>query len=230
LFEGARKNWKYVAKAILFSIVFWLAQFSYQFFFFSAGNIQLSLVRSFSFTGTTLIALALLAGPFALFFPKRSFVVHRRTIGVIGFGYVLLHITAALNFVFGADLSKAYFSLDPFENAVVFGGLAQILFFPVWLSSTDWAVQKLGYKNWKTVHRLVYFGFIFSIAHFSRMNVQAILSPPGLLLAAATILAIVFQLAGFARTLQRKKSLLAAIMGLLIILFGLVLLSLVFSR
>jgi DMSO/TMAO reductase YedYZ heme-binding membrane subunit len=34
------------------------------------------------------------------------------------------------------------------------------------ITSTDWALKKLGFFKWKTIQRLVYIAFALSLAHF----------------------------------------------------------------
>lgn len=230
LFEGAQKNIKYVIKAVLLGMLFWLLQFAFQYIALAPNTIETSLIRSFAFTGATLIGISFLIGPLFTLFPRYNFIFHRRTFGVIGFGFILLHIFSVSSFVFAGNIMAAYATLDPFTNPLVFGGMAQFIFLLLFVTSTDWALVKLKNKNWKTIHRLGYFAYIFAILHFTLTNPPALATPPGYLLTLVTILAVVFQVAGFAKTISKQKKAMPAIIGALIILFGLVLFWLAFNR
>ena len=96
LFEGARQNKKFVAKFILFALIFWLLQFSFQYYFAvpnepesslfkGAGNLlQTSLVRSLAFSGATFFAIALLLSSFFRWKPNYAKYWHvRRSLGVM---------------------------------------------------------------------------------------------------------------------------------------------------
>ncbi len=224
MFEGAIKNWKSVLIFLLFSVIFWLAQFAWQYFDpanagFPIEVYKIALVRSFAFTGTTFIAAALLSSVIFKFRPK--FAVHwptRRNFGVVGTFFVIAHIFAATGLYFAFNLSQVYFSLDPFVNPIIFGALALPIFIIVSIVSTDWVQQKLG-ANWKTVQRLVYIAFMFAIFHFTKQNPAALAGPPWLLLAAVTILAIVGELYWFIKiTIDRKKITAGTLIGAAIIL------------
>ena len=104
LFEGARQNKKFVAKFILFALIFWLLQFSFQYYFAvpnepesslfkGAGNLlQTSLVRSLAFSGATFFAIALLLSSFFRWKPNYAKYWHvRRSFGVMGFVFIFFH-------------------------------------------------------------------------------------------------------------------------------------------
>ncbi len=228
LFEGAIKNWKYVLTAVIAGVVFWFLQFCYQYFFVSAGHLDLSLIRSFAFSGATLIALALLVGPVFKLWPNINFVVHRRTFGVIGFAFIILHFGTVNTFVFGGNPWVAYTILDPFQNPLIFGAIGYFIFLVLFITSTDWATQKLSFKNWKTLHRLVYFGFILSVVHFSLINPAALDNLAGNLLRLLTFLVFAFELIAFVKISLRDKKLLPIAVGIFIILFALALFWLAF--
>src|SRR3989344_6921172 len=154
LFSGARHNWKFALKFMVFSVVFWLIQFGYQFFALTPGEIENALIRSFAFSGATFFGLALLSS--ALFKWKPQFAKYwtiRRSLGVMGFVFTFLHVSTATQFLFQGNPANWFLSLNPFENPVIFGVIAYPIFALLALTSTDWAVFKLKTK-WKTIHRL----------------------------------------------------------------------------
>src|SRR3989344_8293117 len=237
LFEGARQNKKFVAKFILFALIFWLLQFSFQYYFAvpnepesslfkGAGNLlQTSLVRSLAFSGATFFAIALLLSSFFRWKPNYAKYWHvRRSFGVMGFVFIFFHFQSVLNFYFLGNLFALLPSINPFLNPIVFGLLAFPIFFLMFLTSTDWAFDKLGAKKWKTLHRLVYFGFMFGVFHFLLINPPILMSFPGYLLILITFSALAGELYWFIQTvLTKKSSTLATIIGILIILLYLLL-------
>ncbi|MBI4015736.1 MAG: FAD-dependent oxidoreductase [Candidatus Aenigmarchaeota archaeon] len=218
----------YIAKTAALLILFWAVQFVYQYFSFSNGSLSLSLVRASSFSGATLIGIAIMLGPLSLLKPKYNFVEYRRTFGVGGFTIIILHALSAIAYVYGFDFAALFFSLNPFANAVLFGVFAFAIFLPLYSTSTDWAVRKLGFARWKAIHRLIYVGYIFSILHYTRMNPPALFTPPGYLLISVTVLVIALQLAGFVTKIRRGESGKGKYIGAAIISFGAILFLLAF--
>lgn len=222
LFVGARKNWKFVLVFILLSVLFWLLQFGFQFYLLKAP-LDRALIRSFSLSGGTLIALSLLCSPIFKWFPKYAkYWAVRRSLGVMGVALIGLHAFSAIFFVFNWDLDSLFFSWNPIENPVLFGVFALPIFFLVALVSTDWAMQKLGTK-WKAIQRLVYLAFWAAAFHFLRINPTALMNPFGYLLLATTFLALSSELYWFLQTVFKKKSFsLGTALGILFIFLYLV--------
>lgn len=224
LFEGAIKNWQFTAKFIAISIAFFLIQFAYQFYFFSAGQpIEVMLIRTAAFSGAMFTVLALLSSILFKFRPVYAkYWTVRRALGVMGVVFILAHIYYAISFGMQWNLSYIFGLLDPFANPLFMGLIGIVFLFIVFLTSTDWAVQKLGGK-WKTVQRLVYFGQYAMIFHFLLINPAAIMTPPGYILIALTALLLLGQLYWFVKiTMDRKKITIGSAIGILIILLYLI--------
>ncbi|MEW6035106.1 MAG: FAD-dependent oxidoreductase [Candidatus Micrarchaeota archaeon] len=227
LFEGARKNIAYVLKASALALVFWSLQFLYQFFLALPGQAERAIILASSFSGATLIAVALMLGPVAVLWPKLNFTAHRRSFGVWGFTFIICHATAASLF-YGLIPDALLANLNPYENPIVFGALAFSLFLPIYLTSTDWAVARLGFRNWKAVHRLVYLAFLFATLHYATINPDLFWSASKILLMAATAAAYALELAAYFRTITKKPSLWAILYGGGLVAFGAILLYLAF--
>lgn len=92
----------------------------------------------------------------------------RKPLGLYSFLYVFIHLGI---FVF----SYGYFGqaidwLFVWQEATqrryaLVGSLAFLILLPLALTSTNWAMRKLG-KNWKRLHRLVYVAAVLAIAHY----------------------------------------------------------------
>lgn len=229
LFEGARKDWRYVAKISLAAIAFWVLQFAYQFFFLVPGEIAGALVRSFALAGATMISFALIIGPLSKIVPKYNFVPHRRAVGVWGFSFILMHISSVVNFYFLGDVTGLYYDLNPYVNPIIFGIMAAALFVPMYLTSTDWAVEKLGFKKWKMVHRMVYLAYIFSVLHYTQINPALLENLAGYLLIAATVAAFGLELAAFAKSALQNPKRIGVGIGIAIILLAAVLFYFAYS-
>lgn len=176
-FAGARKDWRFVLKFIALSVAFWLLQLAHQFLVLSPGQLGISLVRASGLAGATFFGFALLSSSLFKWHPAwAKYWYVRRSFGVMGFVFVLGHVLFAQQVVFQWNLQATLFSLNPFENPAVFGMLAFPVFFLMAITSSDWAADKLGYSRWKALHRLVYFGYLFAVFHFLRINPQGLMN------------------------------------------------------
>jgi len=186
---------------IALAIAFWLIQFAYQFYVLIPEQLNGSLVRSFALAGATFIGTALLLSSVFKFRPDLGkYWYVRRMFGVMGFTFAAFHVISVLNFLFQWDVGAIYWSLNPFENPLIFGSLGFPIFFLMFLTSTDWAFEKLGTK-WKTIHRLVYFGYWAIVSHFLLINPELLMNLAGYLLLLITFLAITGQLYWFLKNL-----------------------------
>ena len=205
LFEGAIKNWQFTLKFIAFSIVFFLLEFAFQFYLNSTGDLHASLVRSLGLSGATFVSSALLSSAVFRFQPKYAkYWTVRRGLGVTGFVFIFFHILAATQFYFKWDAGMEYFSLNPLENPIIFGAFSFLILIPVALTSTDWAMAKMG-GNWKTVQRLVYVAFWAMIFHFLTIAPQQLTNPAGYILLLITFLALAGELYWFLKTAMQKN-------------------------
>lgn len=207
LFEGAARNWKFVLGFVALSIALWLAQFAYQFYAVSAGDVGSSLVRSFAFTGATMIGASLFSSALFKWVPGLArHIPVRRSLGVVGAFFIFLHVLGALNFMLAWDASLVFVALNPFQNPLIFGMLALPIFAIMALTSTDWAVGRLGFNRWKSVHRLVYVGYLLAVFHFLLVNPPALMNAAGYALIAMTFLAVAGELFWFVKTVWLRKS------------------------
>ena len=98
---------------------------------------------------------------FPNFKPLKIIVRHRRMMGVSCFVYALLHLTIYL-----LDYSTLTEMLENFTRPfIVSGALAFIILLAMAITSTNWAVKKMGFKKWKSLHRLVYLAVFLAFLH-----------------------------------------------------------------
>ena len=72
LFEGAIKNWKFVVTFVTLAVIFWLLEFSYQFYVLIPGELYGSLLRSFALAGASFIGTALFLSSIFRWFPEHA--------------------------------------------------------------------------------------------------------------------------------------------------------------
>jgi methionine sulfoxide reductase heme-binding subunit len=89
----------------------------------------------------------------------------RRMLGLFAFFYGTLHLFTYLwfdkNFVLAdilADVAKRRFITVGFSGFV--------LMIPLAVTSTAWAIRKMGGKRWQVLHRLIYFSAIAGVIHY----------------------------------------------------------------
>jgi DMSO/TMAO reductase YedYZ heme-binding membrane subunit len=165
------RSWLPALRMQLLATILWFAQFAYQYLILLDGELRGSLIRSFALTGTTLITLSLLSSVVFKFRPRLAkYWRVRRHLGVTGTIMIALHVMTATQFLFGGDIRAVYYSFNPLKNPIVFGGIAYPIFILLSITSTDWALRKIGGKHWKWIHRLVYVAYPASIFHFISIN------------------------------------------------------------
>ncbi|MEK6982724.1 MAG: FAD-dependent oxidoreductase [Candidatus Micrarchaeota archaeon] len=224
LFAGAKKNIGYVLKSSAVIIAFWLIQFFYLFLTNLAGSLNRAILLSAAYVAAELIGLALIVGPLAILVPKINYITHRRTLGVWGFTFAIVHMLAVSIFL-QIGPSAIFANLNPLENAILFGSMAFAIYLPLYLTSTDWATAKLGAKNWKRLHRLVYLAYLFSVLHFVRINSNLTWNLSKMLAVGIGVLVFALELAAFAKfmTDPKRRTIGAIVYGAFLILLGLVL-------
>ena len=72
---------------------------------------------------------------------------------------------------------------------ITIGVAAWLLLLPLALTSTTWAIRKLGGKNWTRLHKLVYLAAICGIIHYWWQVKTGVLSPLRLTVVLAILLA-----------------------------------------
>jgi sulfoxide reductase heme-binding subunit YedZ len=100
----------------------------------------------------------------------------RRLIGLFVFFYATLHMLTWValynNFSIGAMLD------DVTKRRFIMVGLATwTLLLPLALTSTNWAIRKLGGKNWNRLHMLIYPAALCAMVHYWWKVKTGVLSP-----------------------------------------------------
>lgn len=88
----------------------------------------------------------------------------RRSIGVVTFGFVCLHLLVWLVLDVQAP---ALIWADIVKRPYVTVGMAGfLLLLPLALTSNDWSLRRMGAATWRRLHRLVYPAAILGVVHF----------------------------------------------------------------
>lgn len=91
-------------------------------------------------------------------------IVFRRMLGLFAFFYAILHLSVWMVFDHYFTLSTMLEDIAkrPF---ITMGTIALFLMVPLALTSTKWAIRKLG-RRWQALHRLVYVSAAAAVVHF----------------------------------------------------------------
>jgi len=123
------------------------------------------LIRELGVWGLRLLIVGLAITPAARILKQPRLIRFRRTIGLFAFSYILLHLA---NYVvtdqwfdwtsIGKDILKRPF--------ITVGMLAFVLLVPLAVTSTNWALRKLGPLRWRRLHRLTWVIVPLGVVHY----------------------------------------------------------------
>ncbi|NCS67358.1 hypothetical protein GW777_03170 [Candidatus Peregrinibacteria bacterium] len=119
-----------------------------------------------------------------IFWPKfwllAPFLPLRKWAGIFVFLVVCSHVIfkILLNSL-GTDISAIISMTFSTDHAMIFGSLAFLVLLPLFLTSTQWAVKRMGFKAWKRLQRFSHLAFVLAALHvalidfFSRGEIEA---------------------------------------------------------
>ena len=150
------------------SFIIAIAVFLYIRSIFPEGTLQtIKLTQAYAFLAVIYLYISILASPLYIVFPTFPFrglyIKARRAIGVSAFLFALLH---AYNAFFGQLQGFAGLQFLSFSYLfpIFLGATSLLILFLMTLSSTNYAVVKLG-KYWKRLHRFVYVVGLLTVIH-----------------------------------------------------------------
>ncbi len=117
--------------------------------------------------GIGLIAIAFIIGPLSRMFPAQ-FAKHlpwRKFVGIAGLAIVAVHSAYSAIEFYRLDIDMMLYS-NPKALGFVSAAIALLIFLAMRLTSNGAAVERLGYKRWKSLQTFGYVGLFFAIAHF----------------------------------------------------------------
>jgi sulfoxide reductase heme-binding subunit YedZ len=89
----------------------------------------------------------------------------RRMLGLFAFFYGTLHLMTYLWFDKSFDIHEIVKDVAK-RKFITAGMTAFALMIPLALTSTKWAIRKLGGKRWQFLHRLIYFSAAAGVIHY----------------------------------------------------------------
>jgi methionine sulfoxide reductase heme-binding subunit len=135
-----------------------------------------------------LLILSLAITPLRKLVPKLTWLIKfRRLLGLFAFFYGTVHLLAYVALYAGFDLRTMLNDIAK-RKFITIGVAAWLLLLPLALTSTNWAIRKMGGKNWNRLHKLVYLAAISGIIHYWWQVKTGVLSPLRLTIVLAVLL------------------------------------------
>jgi sulfoxide reductase heme-binding subunit YedZ len=120
-------------------------------------------------TGLTtlrLLTISLAITPVRKLIPRLSWLIKfRRLLGLFAFFYATLHLFTWIALYCGFDVNAMESDILK-RRYITVGMLAWLLLLPLAATSTNWAIRKLGGKNWNRLHKLVYAAAVCGLVHY----------------------------------------------------------------
>jgi methionine sulfoxide reductase heme-binding subunit len=139
---------------------------------------------------TTLMLLTIGLGitPVRRLSPRLGWMIKfRRLIGLFAFFYATVHMLAYVALYAGFNLNAMLGDIAK-RRFITVGAAAWLLLLPLALTSTNWAIRKLGGKQWNRLHKLVYVAVVLGVIHYWWQVKPGVLLPLPFTLAVALLL------------------------------------------
>jgi sulfoxide reductase heme-binding subunit YedZ len=142
-------------------------------------------------TGRTtlrLLAITLAISPLRRLFLRLSWLIKfRRLLGLFAFFYATLHMLTWVALYNSFDLQAML--ADVARRRYITAGMAAYLsLLPLALTSTAWSIRKLGGKNWRRLHMLIYVAALCGVAHYWWQMKPGVLTPLAMTVVIAALL------------------------------------------
>jgi methionine sulfoxide reductase heme-binding subunit len=136
-----------------------------------------------------LLILSLAVTPVRKLVPRLGWLIKfRRLLGLFAFFYGTIHMLAYVALYAGFDVNAMLADIEK-RRFITIGAAAWLLLLPLALTSTNWAIRKLGGKNWNRLHKLVYVAAVCGVIHYWWQVKPGVLSPLRLTLVLGVLLA-----------------------------------------
>jgi sulfoxide reductase heme-binding subunit YedZ len=124
-----------------------------------------------------LLAATLAVTPLRRLTPRFGWLIRfRRLLGLFVFFYATLHLFTYVALYAGFDPHAI--ADDITKRRFIIAGVATwLLLLPLAVTSTQWAIRKLGGKAWNRLHMLVYLAAITALAHYWWKVKTGVLTP-----------------------------------------------------
>jgi len=124
-----------------------------------------------------LLAITLAISPIRKLIPRLGWLIRfRRLLGLFAFFYASLHMLTWVALYSGFDVHAMFVDVTK-RRFIMAGAAAYLLLLPLALTSTNWAIRKLGGKNWNRLHKLIYAAAICGVVHYWWQVKPGVLKP-----------------------------------------------------
>ena len=140
------------------------------------------------YTTLMLLTITLAISPVRRLNKKLAWMIRfRRLLGLFAFFYATLHLFTYIALYAGFDVHAMLADIEK-RRFITMGVTAWLLLLPLALTSTNWAIRKLGGKRWNLLHKLVYLAIICGIIHYWWQVKTGVLKPLPFTVAIAALL------------------------------------------
>jgi sulfoxide reductase heme-binding subunit YedZ len=137
-----------------------------------------------------LLILSLAISPVRKLVVRLSWLIKfRRLLGLFAFFYGTLHMLTYVALYANFDVHAMLADIEK-RRFITMGAIAWLLLVPLAATSTNWAIRKLGGKQWNRLHSLVYVAAVCGIIHYWWQVKPGVLSPLNLTLVLGVLLAV----------------------------------------
>lgn len=166
--------------------------------------------KAYSFISLGLLYVALLASPLLKVFPrlpfKKTYLYIRRPIGVLAFYYAFLHAYITFFNQLGGFDGVAYYAPN-YVASLLLGVIGLAILCILAVTSVDWAIRIMHFKNWKLLHRLVYIAGVVILIHIVILGPDFnTFSALGIATYAAVIILLGLEIARVVLAIKDKRS------------------------
>jgi methionine sulfoxide reductase heme-binding subunit len=135
-----------------------------------------------------LLTISLAITPLRRLSPKLNWLIKfRRLLGLFAFFYATLHMLAWVGLYSNFDLNAMLADVTK-RRFITMGVAAYLLLLPLALTSTTWAIRKLGGKNWNRLHKLVYVAAVCGVIHYWWQVKTGVITPLAITIILAVLL------------------------------------------
>jgi sulfoxide reductase heme-binding subunit YedZ len=140
------------------------------------------------YTTLMLLTIALAITPVRRLSPRLNWLIKfRRLLGLFAFFYATLHLLTYIALYASFDVNAMIADIAK-RRFITMGVAAWLLLLPLALTSTNWAIRKLGGKRWSLLHKLVYVAAICGVVHYWWQVKPGVLTPIGFTVAIGALL------------------------------------------
>jgi sulfoxide reductase heme-binding subunit YedZ len=140
------------------------------------------------YTTLMLLTITLAVTPVRRLLPRLSWLIKfRRLLGLFAFFYATVHMLAYVGLYAGFSVQAMLDDIAK-RRFITMGVTAFLLLVPLALTSTNWAIRKLGGKQWNRLHKLAYVATVCGIIHYWWQVKTGVLLPLPFTVAVAVLL------------------------------------------